>query len=159
MSVRGQRFNIDLSSDDEIDAIKPTTPLFAPSPALGLVGDIKERLPSGPKPPSPPKLKNSESGFPAHKKRSRLSAFKQSKVNQPSNTDEQHPARASIPQVQNFGHGKGQGAGDSAEAQKDSLSMLDEGRTIDEENRQRISQMSMEEIEEARKELLTGLSP
>lgn len=123
------------------------------------MGDIKERSPSSaPKPPSPPKLKNSESGFPAHKQRSRPSVFKQTKANQPSNTHEQNPARASVPRVQNVSHGKAQGAWDSAEVKKDSLSMSDEGRRIDEENKQRISQMSTEEIDEARKELLTGLS-
>lgn len=160
MSVRGQRFHIDLSSDNETDTPKRTRSDFTPNPTLGLVGDIKERSPSSTqKPPSPPRQKNSESGFPAHKKRSRPSTFKQSKATQPSNTHEQNPARASVPQVQDLSHGRGQGAWDSAEAKKDSLSLSGEGRIIDEENKQRISQMSIEEIEEARKELLTGLSP
>ncbi|MCJ1467471.1 hypothetical protein MMC07_006096 [Pseudocyphellaria aurata] len=163
MSARGQRFHIDLSSDDETDTLKGTRSVLAPSPAFGLVGDIKERLPSStPKPPSQPQLKNSESGFPSHRKRSRPSTFKQSKVNQPSNTQEQIPARPSIPPVQDSGHGKGQGTWDSVDsvaAKKNSLSMSTERRAINEENHQRISQMSTEEIVEARKELLTGLSP
>lgn len=160
MAVRGQRFHIDLSSDDETDTLKGTRPSFAPSPTLGLVGDIKERSPSSAaKPPSPPKLKNSESGFPAHKKRSRPSTFKQSKANQPSDTQEQNPAHAVTPQVPHVSRGKDEGAWDSAKAKKHSGSMSDEGRIIDEENKQRISQMSPEEIEQARKELLTALSP
>lgn len=141
--MRGQRFEIDLSSEDETDTSKPTKPFGAAS--LALVRDIKER-PSLSSPPSAPQLKKSETGFPAHnKRRTRPSTFKQARANQhPKTAGEQNLAPAtSHPQSRH----------------ENKETEVDEAREIDEENKLRMAQMSPEEIEEARQELLSTLSP
>lgn len=140
--MRGQRFDINLSSEDESDISKHTKPFGAAS--LTLVRDIKER-PSPSSVPSAPRTKNSETGFPAHnKRRTRPSTFKQARANQhPKTADEQTPAPAtSHPQSS---HENKESRGDAA-------------REIDDENKLRMAQMSPEEIEKARQELLSTLS-
>lgn len=141
--MRGQRFEIDLSSEDETDKSNPTKLFGATS--LALVSDIKER-PSPSSAPSAPRLKNSETGFPAHnKRRTKPSTFKHARANQhPKTADEQNIVPAtSHPQ---FRH-------------ENKETEVHEAREIDEENKLRMAQMSPEEIEEARQELLSTLSP
>ncbi|KAL4977270.1 RPAP1-like protein [Aspergillus desertorum] len=70
MAFRGERFDIDLGSDDDTHA-----PTFA---IPGVVGEIQERLPAAP--PAPPTLKSAK-GFPAHRRRApKQSALKQRKT-------------------------------------------------------------------------------
>ncbi|KAL8743033.1 MAG: hypothetical protein Q9184_008162, partial [Pyrenodesmia sp. 2 TL-2023] len=142
MAVRGQRFHIDLDDDAtplQRDILTGQSTTRSP---WNLVTDIQERSTStGARSPSPPKVKSSLTGFPAHKKRS---AFKQ-RMN-----------------------GKGNGLGNNpspkpqmakSEAMPSAPSnQQTEKNQIDMENRQRIANMSSEDIESARTELMSGLS-
>ncbi|KAK0113684.1 hypothetical protein ONS95_013932 [Cadophora gregata] len=149
MDLRGQRFEIDLSDDDDEqpNASSQIPQNAFPSISSPFVGDVKEREIAGP--PSAPKMKSTHTGFPEHKKRTRISAFKQQRtgsakpvVADTANTfaSRQSPANASSLTQNNF-------------------SMDEERRRIDEENRQRLAAMSAEEIEEERNELMAGLNP
>src|ERR1700710_1876810 len=76
MALRGQRFTVDLSDDDdETGSASRISPHAAPSIPGAFIGDIQER--SSTAPPVAPKLKTTTSGFPEHRKRARVSAFKQ----------------------------------------------------------------------------------
>ncbi|KAI1003352.1 hypothetical protein K3495_g4854 [Podosphaera aphanis] len=119
MNLRGQRFTIDLSDDEDESPSK--------NPAIEFVQDIKERTISSNV--SAPTLKSTVTGFPKLEKRPRISQFKQQKAG-PTNAS----ARGS----------------EFSEAEK---------RRIDEENQQRLSQMSSEEVEEERQELFSRLEP
>ncbi|CZS95106.1 related to Plasmodium yoelii rhoptry protein [Rhynchosporium agropyri] len=149
MNLRGQRFEIDLSDDDEQPEIGSRIPTDAfPSISSPFVGDIKEREIAAP--PSAPKMKTTPTGFPEHKKRTRISAFKQQRARsaEPAVVTDtpnafalrQTPTNASL-MIQNTSNMDG------------------ERRQIDEENRRRLAAMSAEEIEEERNELVAGLNP
>lgn len=147
MAVRGERFDINLDSDEEPDGIDSSVPAQIPSFNVGLVGDIKERkATSDAKPPAPPRFKSSETGFPAHKTRTGPSKFKQRRENQVQ--DASQPKRHVDHTIV------------SPHLSPRSIVNRQEidGPSIDQENRQRLAQMSDEEIEEARKELTGGLS-
>ena len=80
MAIRGQRFHIPLDTQTETDENPklPHSTAAGPSP-FTLVKDIKEKIPSsGVKLPEPPRLRTTETGFPAHRKRA-PSKFKQTK--------------------------------------------------------------------------------
>ncbi|KAE8144688.1 transcription factor Rba50 [Aspergillus avenaceus] len=70
MAFRGERFVLDLDSDDDQTSYTlPTSPLAIP----GMIGEIRERSPAvAPAPPKP-----SPAGFPAHRRRAKHSTFKQ----------------------------------------------------------------------------------
>lgn len=109
-----------------------------------LVNDLVEKDIEAPKPLANEDFQSPATGFPAPKKR--VSAFKQRKAAAAaggSNT-------ASNPAPKKSSD-NGAGGGDNFYAS--------EKQRIDKENRERIQAMSAEEIEEARKELMTGLSP
>ncbi|KAI9778372.1 MAG: hypothetical protein M1816_004130 [Peltula sp. TS41687] len=152
MTVPGQRFEIDLSDVEEEDGFQPKPGGFRPvigSSMTSLVRDITERLPSlstSTTLPQPPKAaeKKSEGGFPAHKKRTRPSAFKAQ--NQKSKVDHQVEGR------------KRDVGSDVSGKKGDGGHELDR-RQIDQENKDRLAKMSEEEIEHERRELLEGLSP
>ena len=164
--MRGQRFHINLSSDEETDAPKPWRPLptATASSLPGLLGEIKERsFTLDARPPSPPRItKNDpETGFPAHRKRRGPSAFQRSRAAaQPSHIKEGSHSTLPSTNVQ------GIKAGDHEVPPNDRSSRTTESKkvkenekqSIDEENKRRIANMSPEEIEAARAELLTGLS-
>lgn len=142
MTVRGQRFHIDLDDDEsplQRDVLTGQSTTRSP---WNLVSDIQERPNStGARPPSPPKIKSSLTGFPAHKKRS---AFKQ-RMNDKGNALGNNPSPK--PQMA------------KSEAMPSAPSnQQTERNQIDMENRQRIANMSSEDIESARKELMSGLS-
>lgn len=162
MAIRGQRFHIDLSSENEIENPTPDfkTAAVPANVVPGLVADIQERTPSSdPKPPSLPANKSSPTGFPPHRKRTKPSSVWTQRQRQPATdpptTESARPrlssSRASKPEWENS-HG-------TADAVQHGSPMADEARAIDEENKQRMAQMSSTEIEEARRELLTGLRP
>ncbi|KAK2812225.1 hypothetical protein FQN50_001583 [Emmonsiellopsis sp. PD_5] len=123
MAFRGERFVIDLSDDDE------PIPPHPPSASLDFVADIKERVPSAPIPPAPPRPASASTGFPEHKKRTRVSAFKKQRVGQDASPTA--PPTAATPQ--------------------------DEKKSIDEENKRRLAAMSPAEIEGERGELMSAL--
>ncbi|KAM5464983.1 hypothetical protein MauCBS54593_006616 [Microsporum audouinii] len=133
MAFRGERFHLDLSDDDHTPATATAT--TAPIPSLSsFVNDIQERMPSAPTPPSPPTPKSShtKTGFPAHRKRNKVSAFKRQREN--AGVDAYSDKSV---------------ARDDTEA--------DEKRAIDEENKRRIDAMSETEIEAERAELKAAL--
>ncbi|KAK1057365.1 hypothetical protein LTR12_008124 [Friedmanniomyces endolithicus] len=136
--IRGERFEIDLGSDDEGDAAAKAPPLPG-----AFVNDVLERQPGAANPPKAPTLKN-KSGFPEHKKRTIEKRFGQKRPANPP----QDAAKPSINTTEN-------------ESQDDAKpgSLADEKRRIDEENRQRLAEMSPAQLEEERAELLSSLSP
>jgi hypothetical protein len=152
MSIRGERFTIDFSDDEDDASARPRQPRSNPVPgasALSFVKDIVEREPTAPKPPSAPIFKQTTSGFPEHKKRTKPSAFKQrSQAAGPS------PAGASpstaIPKDE---------AIQSPYTTKDTTFQKTEQQLIDEENKQRLAAMSEDEIEQERRELFSSLDP
>ncbi|KAI4153287.1 MAG: hypothetical protein L6R39_001619 [Caloplaca ligustica] len=146
MAIRGQRFHIDL--DDDSSPLQGGSQSGQPTirNPWSLVADVHERAsPTSATPPSPPRIKSSQSGFPAHKKRSKPSAFKQRKSEKNHGRADDDASRA-------------QTASQDAAASKQKTDHLDEKHKIDIENRQRLAKMSSEDIDQARKELMSGLS-
>ncbi|KAK3720666.1 hypothetical protein LTR37_003716 [Vermiconidia calcicola] len=144
---RGQKFEVDLGEEDEKHPQNNTTLPGA------FVGDVLERKPTAPKPPSAPALKN-KSGFPEHRKRNVESKFKQRKTADHTIRDTEKPS-------------SGQDGTD--EAGRPAVGTMDSGKAktweeeererIDSENRQKLAQMSTQEIEEERQELVNSLGP
>ncbi|PMD67222.1 uncharacterized protein K444DRAFT_639244 [Hyaloscypha bicolor E] len=151
MDLRGQRFTVDFSDDEDERSSNSILPSDAiPSISSAFIGDIKERTTTA---PAAPKLKTTPTGFPEHKKRTRISAFKQQRGGsaRPATTDT-HNAFA-LPTSQ------ATPTNASSLTQKDPRFEESERRRIDQENKQRLESMSTEEIEEERRELLAALDP
>ena len=150
MALRGQRFDIDLESDNELSGCSPSYSTQAAGSKLGLVGDVKERVSSpDAKPPSPPAIKSSETGFPVHRTRKGPSRFKRKRESQNMRHGESngnHVGNISTNEAPALGQDTGTQSGTR-------------DQSIDEENKRRLAQMSQGEIEEARRELMAGLSP
>ena len=150
MALPGQRFHIDFEPDDDLSGQLSSGPTSATGLKLGLVGDIKERVSSpDSKPPSPPAIKSSATGFPVHKTRTGPSRFKRKRESQNTQKDE-----------------SGGSLGDSIHTNSAPTLGQDTGaqlgtsdQSIDAENKRRLARMSEGEIEEARRELMAGLSP
>ncbi|MCJ1452787.1 hypothetical protein MMC28_003131 [Mycoblastus sanguinarius] len=158
MAMRGQRFHIDLGSEDETDNVKYSGLTGGAGLSLGLVGDIKERTASSaPNFPLPSRPKSFETGFPAHKIRTGHSRFKKSRETQPSKANQRATSNGASSQTLDQNRTNGN-MSSKPTLKKDAVNgMEDQG--IDEENKQRLAQMSAEEIDEARRELMAGLSP
>src|SRR5579862_1355042 len=158
MALTGTRFDIDLSSDSE--GAPPENPQGRqqerPAGALsfGSVGDVRERLPS--KPPTAPTLTNSPSGFPAPKKRARVSVFKQQRAAPPAQPRSHADGKAGYATTTTASLPARPTAASASPAK--GFEELERQR-IDEENRTRLANMSDEEIARERQELLAGLSP
>jgi RNA polymerase II-associated protein 1 len=151
MDLRGQRFTVDFSDEEDEQNASSILPSNAiPSISSAFIGDIKERITAA---PSAPKLKATPTGFPEHKKRTRISAFKQQRDGsaKPAATDS-HNAFA-LPAS------RGSSTNASSLTQRDPSFDESERRRIDQENKQRLEAMSAEEIEEERRELLAALDP
>lgn len=159
MAIRGQRFHIDLSSEDEDEAGIQTKLTSKTDNIPILVGDIKERSPnSNPRPPSLPQSTSAETGFPAHKSRSKQSTFKRSRVGQSPPID--NHVRSGVPSSHAFGPTSPKNRSkNTVEMGRGNLATAEEALGIDEENKQRIATMSPKEIEAARNELLMSLRP
>ncbi|KAI9372809.1 RPAP1-like protein [Aspergillus egyptiacus] len=124
MSFRGERFEIDLDSGSE------GFPAVSSALAIpGVIGEIQERSPATT--PAPPTLK-SASGFPAHRRRAKASAFKQR-----------------------------QSRSTSTRADSDTLysNLQDEKTAIHEQNHQQLASMSDAQIKKERDELISSLDP
>ena len=132
--MKGERFHIDLDeqSNDPKQQTQPTT-----VNAGNMLGDVVERTPSAPKPPSAPapETGSAMSGWPAYKKR-----YQKSDI---SNVE-------SIPSLS--------GRQKSFSIEDTSFDAL-QRQEIDAENRRRISEMSLDDIERERKELFENLNP
>ncbi|KAI1773175.1 hypothetical protein F4818DRAFT_119586 [Hypoxylon cercidicola] len=118
-----------------------------------LISDIQEREATAPKAPSLPQLGSAATGFPAHKKRTRVSAFKQKR--QGINLEQSWPK---IPTPSNEPSSTSSGNTQQT-ARPSSNSKSDERDNIDRENNEKLANMSQEEIEAAQHELLGGLDP
>ncbi|TVY49205.1 RNA polymerase II-associated protein [Lachnellula occidentalis] len=150
MELRGQRFSVDFSDDEDESGVASRIPQNAiPSLSSAFIGDIKERSTA---PPSAPKLKSTPTGFPEHRKRTRISAFKQQRgaSTKSAGGDTDNAFGLPTPQPPQAAAG-GVSQGPSADET--------ERRRIDEENKKRLEMMSSEEIDEERQELLAGLNP
>lgn len=150
MAIRGERFHIDFSDDEE------TTADSQFSKDTFVVGEIKERSPTAP--PSAPQLSAPQTGFPAHKNRFQSSKFKQGNSTSRSNGSFQARSKVLDPVAgkpplsdRAIVHQLQQRYGTKPEAK--------EREEIDTENRERIAKMSVEEIEDARAELMANLNP
>ncbi|PYI00398.1 hypothetical protein BO78DRAFT_402097 [Aspergillus sclerotiicarbonarius CBS 121057] len=77
MAFRGERFTLDLDSDDDTapEASYDAPPGSSSIAIPGMIGEIRERSPTTA--PAPPAPKPSTTGFPAHRRRAKPSAFKQ----------------------------------------------------------------------------------
>jgi hypothetical protein len=137
--IQGTKFELDLDDDEDEKTQAPLPAAF--------VGDILERKPTAPKPPSLPTL-NNINGFPEHKKRpvgesrfkSRKAAIKTSTT--PNIAPSSQPSK------------------DNPSSSGNPKSWEEEEKTrIDAENRQKLAEMSPEEIEEERRELMNSLGP
>ncbi|KAK4549195.1 hypothetical protein LTR36_007653 [Oleoguttula mirabilis] len=144
--IRGERFEIDLGSDDEQDASQQAA--RGPLPAA-FVGDVLERKPAAATAPSAPTLK-SKSGFPEHQKRTVESRFKQQKSERAA---PKQMTRNEVPQALPV---VAPASGGDA---KPKSWEEEEKRRIDEENRHKLAGMSAAEIDEERRELMSSLSP
>lgn len=148
----GEKFVVDISDDEEEE--KPLTSTVGPKESVSsygllddFVGDIVERKASAPKPPAPPTLKSTTTGFPEHKKRTKTSAFKQQRAAAAYVSRPQPPTPA-------------QDAARSDPSAGKELSFEDnERKRIDDENNRKLADMSEEEIRQEREELLSSLSP
>jgi hypothetical protein len=152
MALRGQRFELDLSDDGEDITSHSNLPSNGVSSiSSAFIGDIKER--STPHSVSAPKLKSTPNGFPEHKKRTRISAFKQKRAGSATAAITDSANTLSLPTP------KASSTNASKLTQKDPSFDESERRRIDEENKQRLAAMSAAEIDEERQELLAGLNP
>lgn len=159
MAIRGQRFQIDLDSDNDTDDPKPTTSAPQPSPFFGLVKDVKERTtPSQVTASTPPKAKSTETGFPTHRKRAGPSTFKQRRTHEASDRQRDAVKIATLQQAKGDHSSHNSNEPNTLSSLKDGLDHEVERQRIHEENKERLAQMSSEEIEEARQELMDGLS-
>lgn len=134
----GQRFQLDLDADDWKFDVKDDEPVFAP---LDVVKEIKER--DSADIPAAPTLKSSKTGFPEHRTRP-VSAFKQ---RQQAKNNAQANLKYPGPSDQAILHRAAKKHGVDLESTKTESQ-------IDKENRNRINNMSLEEIEQAREEVL-----
>lgn len=117
-----------------------------------LIGDIVERDTSETKPPPTfDDIEPSSTGFPAHRKRPRVSAFKRQQQGK-AGTD----AAAAAGSKARAAH-EARFDGDSETQSQDFEAV--ERRRIDRENKAKIESMSPEEIEKERAELMKGLNP
>lgn len=112
--------------------------------------DIKEREPGAVKAPSFPQPK--ANGFPEHKKRTRVSAFKQKQQQQ---QQQQQPNGASSTQDVT----SQTSPSTATSTQPAATGVSDERRRIAEENANLLASMSPEQIEEEQRELLERLDP
>lgn len=156
MALRGERFTIDLPSDDEVIDSSARAHGSSPVPNFGLIGDVKEHSPSAESRPSRgPIGRTSVTGFPPHKKRSQVSAFRRQR--------EEGRQERGVHPSKDFQHVKSSashGGPEMGSGPTDGPVVADdEKERISKENNQRLAQMTAEEIESERQELMAGLSP
>lgn len=155
MAFRGQRFHVNLSDDeDETSLPNPRGDFAEGALPFNFVSDIKERPTTAAKPPSVPKFKSTTTGFPEHKKRTKISAFKQQRVPNENGNPATSAVSTAATTSQTPFHTNA-----SSLTQGDISFNETERRKIDEENRQRLEAMSEAEIEQERQELFSALDP
>jgi hypothetical protein len=140
-----------LSDYDSTDSFTPAQqllPLANMNPTL-LIGDIVERDSSTTKPAQFPSAQT-PSGFPAHKRRWKQSAFKQQRAGEKA-------ADRPVSERKDDGASRT----NSKEANHHSQPSFEEmeRRRIDSENQQKISAMTPQDIAQAQQDLMSGLNP
>lgn len=144
MAVHGQRFELNLDADNwQFDVDENAA---APSPFTA-VKEIKERELSGV--PAAPTLKSTKTGFPEHRNRRAQSAFKQQKQRDTDSNNAVHQPGPSDRAILNH----------AAKKHGVDLASSKQQADIDAENRSKINHMSLDEIEEARAELMAQFNP
>ena len=145
MAIPGQRFELDL--DAENFTFNPISDADEQRGASFGIKDIQEH--NNIAPPPAPSFKSSKFGFPEHKQRSKVSAFKrQNKAVTPTSRSISSTVEPSDRAIR---HHVGKKYGFDIERQQKA--------DISDENKRRIEQMSIEDIEEARAELTRSLNP
>ncbi|XDG05318.1 hypothetical protein ABKA04_004933 [Annulohypoxylon sp. FPYF3050] len=115
-----------------------------------LISDIQEKEATEIKAPSFPQIKSTTTGFPEHKKRTRVSAFKQKRqAARPEPEISQTPTTSKDPFTPS----------QNAQPISSKDFKYDVKQSIDRENNEKLDSMSPEEIEAARQELFNGLDP
>ena len=146
MAIPGQRFELDLDADTfTFNHISDDEPEEAIA-RFGIT-DIQEH--DNTAPPPAPSLRSSKSGFPEHKQRPKGSAFKQR--NKAGSSVPSAMSGKIEPSDQAIKHHVGKKYGLDMDAQQKA--------DIGEENKRRIGEMSLDDIEEARAELTRSLNP
>ncbi|KAK5277270.1 hypothetical protein LTR40_010589, partial [Exophiala xenobiotica] len=146
MAIPGQRFELDLDAPDF--AFTPLDEDVLPDLSASLaVSEIQEHDTDSV--PTAPSLKSSKTGFPEHKRR-HISTFK--KKQQAATRSPRPSAPTHIePSDRAIAHHVGKKYGVDLESQQKA--------EIGEENARRIAEMSIEDVEEARAELMQNLNP
>lgn len=144
--IRGQRVELNLD-DDEGQNIQSSSVLPG-----AFVNDVLERKSGTAEPPKAPALK-SKSGFPEHRKRNVESRFKKQKTASQDQSGSQAQSTSQGPALDHDGPPKAVDSGKSKSWEEE------EKERIGQENRQKIAQMSPQEIEAERQELMDSLSP
>jgi RNA polymerase II-associated protein 1 len=146
MAIPGQRFQLDLDEDNF--TFNPISDNAAQEELSNFgIRDIQEHDTTAP--PPAPSLRASKSGFPEHKQRPKASAFKQR--NKAGGSVFSATSSKVEPSDQAIRHHVGKKYGLDMDAQQKA--------DIGEENKRRIEEMSIEDIEEARAELTRSLNP
>lgn len=149
MAARGQRFELDLDADDfTVNTIHDTDSVANFNDPAPFIKEIQEH--EADRLPPAPSFKPHKSGFPEHKSRQKVSSFKQRQQTsrQPGPSV---PPGSREPSDRAIINHLGQKYGPPPESK--------EKAEISEENDRRIAQMSVEEIEQARAELMANLNP
>ncbi|KAI3392419.1 hypothetical protein diail_5725 [Diaporthe ilicicola] len=113
--------------------------------------DIKEKEVGAVKPPSFPQPKSTTTGFPEHKKRTRVSAFKKQRQGADDDTSESRNDQTTPT--------RGAPAAAAQTSQPGRPGPTMERAAIDRENKDLLASMTPEQIEEERQELLSRLDP
>lgn len=113
-----------------------------------LIGDIVEREAREKKPVEPPSASSSSTGFPQHKRRWQPSAFKQQRAARMAG---ETPVKA-----KSFSDSQDQSV--RTQPQSQAFEEMEKSR-IDQENQQRIQDMTPQEITQAQQDLMNGLNP
>lgn len=145
--MRGQHFLVD-DFENGVGPVPESAPASEPVNPFDFIGDVKERTTKAPRPPQPPSLRNTIGGFPAHHKRLVPAKFK--KKTQDAATEETAVPGAASVSVDEADYSNRPG---------DNEFMKSVRPSVDAENKQRLADMSPEEIEEERAELLRSLDP
>ncbi|KAL0260599.1 hypothetical protein SLS55_004289 [Diplodia seriata] len=167
---KGERFYVNFDDPergiigDPVESAQAHDDALPVFPGLSFVADVKERDTSEVRPPAAPSFKSTSTGFPAHKKRTRVSAFKQQRnaAKDPSGQpgqDSEPAAPSAAPPVPAAPVREKAPPLVPATAEDGVSAEEIERRQIDEDNRKRLAAMTPEEIEAERQELFSSLNP